>query len=329
MMDVVSRKCQVTGCLKRPWYSYDGMRSVLCAEHKTPGMIGYRPGQKDVTNGTVVGAEGIGMGSIDIGTGVDVGVSGAVGNGGGGSDVSVDTGEVGGIGASRKRTYDEMGMLGGDHHSNVHDQQHPQHHHEEQHHHQEHPHHHQHHGHPDVIGRGGGGHAHCGDGVGGGVGTEDGVTVDRGGATDLVVSEGLDSVGLDAMSMGAVEAGLEEARALGFDGMGGDVLEPSRMEDVGVDVGVPGLGEDGDLGGLDPTGMSIDHHHHHLGHHPHHHHHQPQQNHHHHHVDLAPRGLETTDLDVGEEHHHHHHVGDDLDLHPESLVVGPSDKLFP
>lgn len=325
MMDVVSRKCQVTGCLKRPWYSYDGVRSVLCAEHKTPGMIGYRPGQKDVTNGTVVGAEGVGMGSIDMSTGVDVGVGGAVSNGSGGSDVGVDAGEGGELDASRKRTFDEMDMVDGDHHSNVHDQQHP--HHPDPHHHQqEHPHHHEPHGHPDVIGRGGGEHAHCGDGVGSGVGTEDGVAGDRGGAADLVVSEGLDSVGLDAMSMGAVEAGLEEARALGFDGMGGDVLEPSRMEDVGVGVGVPGLGEDGDLGGLDPTGMSIDHHHH--LEHPHHHH-QPQQNHHHHHVELQPRGLETTDLDVGEEHHHHHHVGDDLDLHPESLVVGPSDKLFP
>lgn len=53
MMDVVSRKCQVTGCLKRPWYSYDGVRSVLCAEHKEPGMVGYRPPQKGAA-----GAEG-------------------------------------------------------------------------------------------------------------------------------------------------------------------------------------------------------------------------------------------------------------------------------
>lgn len=51
MMDVVSRKCRVAGCMKRPWYSYDGVRSVLCAEHKTPGMVGYRPPQKEANGG--------------------------------------------------------------------------------------------------------------------------------------------------------------------------------------------------------------------------------------------------------------------------------------
>ena len=62
MMDVVSRKCQVDGCLKRPWYSYDGLKSVLCAEHKIPGMIGYRPPQKDLIVGGIVAGGGVGGG---------------------------------------------------------------------------------------------------------------------------------------------------------------------------------------------------------------------------------------------------------------------------
>lgn len=93
MMDVVSRKCQVEGCLKRPWYSYDGARSVLCAEHKTPGMVGYRPPQKDVMLGAGTGAAaGRGGGAVGI---VDV-----VGGGGG-----------------RKRTYADMSIGHHQHHN--------------------------------------------------------------------------------------------------------------------------------------------------------------------------------------------------------------------
>lgn len=51
MVDVVSRKCEVEGCSKRPWFSYDGTRSIYCSEHKSPGMIGYRSPQKDANGG--------------------------------------------------------------------------------------------------------------------------------------------------------------------------------------------------------------------------------------------------------------------------------------
>ena len=50
MIDVVSRKCQMGGCQKRPWFSYDGVRPTFCAEHKAPGMMGYRPAQKDAND---------------------------------------------------------------------------------------------------------------------------------------------------------------------------------------------------------------------------------------------------------------------------------------
>lgn len=66
MMDVVSRKCQMEGCLKRPWYSYDGVKSVFCAEHKAPGMIGYRPPQKDAVQVGEAGGGGGSVGSIDV-----------------------------------------------------------------------------------------------------------------------------------------------------------------------------------------------------------------------------------------------------------------------
>lgn len=93
MMDVVSRKCQMEGCLKRPWYSYDGVKSMLCAEHKTPGMIGYRPPQKDI----VVGGGGGGVGTV--------GVIGVIGG--------------------RKRGYEEINI----HHQHQHLQHHAHHHH--------------------------------------------------------------------------------------------------------------------------------------------------------------------------------------------------------
>lgn len=225
MMDVVSRKCQVAGCLKRPWYSYDGVRSVLCAEHKTPGMVGYRPPQKDVSGAICVGA----------------GVSGA--------------------GVARKRPYADISM---------------HHHHNQNHHH--------HHDHPHNSGGTGEHGAHL-----------------EPGALD---------VGLAEMGM-SEEEGLQEARALGLDGMGGEVLGHPRM-------GEPSLGGGGSLdahgighGGLDPTGMG----HGDLGHHS----------------GLGHRGLETGGLDVGGGHAAH-----DLGLqpvlpahvaHPGSLV-GPSDKMF-
>lgn len=104
MIDVVSRKCEVEGCLKRPWYSYDGVKSVLCAEHKHPGMIGYRPPQKDVS--------AVGMMASVVGGG-------------------------GGVGGVRKRAF----AMTIDHHHHDPQQHHPQHHHQQQHH-QHHHHHH-------------------------------------------------------------------------------------------------------------------------------------------------------------------------------------------
>lgn len=224
MMDVVSRKCQVAGCLKRPWYSYDGVRSVLCAEHKIPGMVGYRPAQKDVAGG--VGGGGVSVGMSGAGGGVGS-MSGALGGGE--------------SGAGRKRTYADMSI-----------RDHPQYH---SGHHQDHRERH-HHEHPGlhVEDHGGGGNEHGSVGAGRNANGTDLVP------DALVDSVG----SLEAMGMGEVETvGLQEDRALGLDGMK-EVLDRSRMEvgvEVGLEVGVDGLAGNLGQGGLDPTGMeSTDHH---------------------------------------------------------------------
>lgn len=236
MMDVVSRKCQVEGCLKRPWYSYDGTRSVLCAEHKSPGMVGYRPPQKNGNSGAVAVGGVVG--------GVLGGVVGGV------------LGEVVGLGgAGRKRTFTIMSMQ----------------------------HHDQHHVQPQP---------------------------DHNGSADLV-HDSLDPVGLAAISM-SEEEGLQEARALGLDGMGGVDLVQPRLGEHGLEDGEASLEADAIAhGALDPTGIG--------------------------HPDLGPhqglehRELEPAGLDVGGGH-----VAQDITLEPvlpahaahPGTLIDHTDKIF-
>lgn len=208
MMDVVSRKCQVEGCLKRPWYSYDGVRSLLCAEHKIPGMIGYRPPAKDVLlAGGVRGGRGAagGGGSVRGAVGiVDVINSGIVDIGGG-------------IGDHRKRVYADIS--GHDHHDP----------HQQQHHHQNHHHHH----HQDL------GHNGVGDGGSPTDLVPDGL--DSVGLDGMDMGDdglhGADDLGLEVMSgdenhLG--QAGMEVG--VGVSNLGGGVgLDAEGIEDGGLD----------------------------------------------------------------------------------------------
>lgn len=132
----------------------------------------------------------------------------------------------------------------------------------------------------------------------------------HGGAADLIHT-GLEAVGLAAIGMG--EEGLQGHPGLGLEGISGEDLGQARIDVPALEAA--GIGH----GSLDPTGMgSADH----LGH-----------------GALGQRGLETADLDAGENHHHHgthHHHHDAMVLQPvlpahvvhPGSIVGPSDKMF-
>ena len=39
MVDVISKRCEATGCMKRPSFNYEGLAGCrFCATHKLPGM---------------------------------------------------------------------------------------------------------------------------------------------------------------------------------------------------------------------------------------------------------------------------------------------------
>lgn len=39
MIDIISRRCEVPLCMRRPLYNTVGLRAVFCSKHKLPGMI--------------------------------------------------------------------------------------------------------------------------------------------------------------------------------------------------------------------------------------------------------------------------------------------------
>lgn len=39
MIDIISRRCEVPLCVRRPLYNTIGLRAVFCSKHKLPGMI--------------------------------------------------------------------------------------------------------------------------------------------------------------------------------------------------------------------------------------------------------------------------------------------------